>query len=271
VREIGIVGLGLIGGSLGMALKGLAAPVRVTGISRTEDDARLAERLGAADRAGTQVESLVDCDLVVVATPISECPMVFEQVGRCLPGDLLITDVASVKAPIVEMASRMPAPARFLAGHPMAGKAETGVRHGDPALFAGSPWVFTPQPGQDLRRFDWWLELVKQIGATPIFLSAEEHDRRAAFVSHLAFTLSSAYVAAVRGNGGEAMAGPGYRSMARLASGDSRMYADIGVANRRQLLEAIDAFTQTLGQYRQAIAEGDRLGALFSQVSRAAD
>ena len=232
----------------------------------------MAERMGAVDSASTRFESLRGCQLVLLATPIPEIGGAFEAIGRALSEEVLITDVASVKLPIIETARRrLPSPGRFLGGHPMAGKTESGIGHSDPALFHGTPWVFTPLPGQDLAPFQWWMDLVKRIGASPLVMDAAEHDRQAAYVSHLAFTLSSAYVAAARQHAGEAIAGPGFRGMARLARGDAGMYADIAAANRQNLLDAIDTFTQVLAGYRQAIAGGDRLLPLFSEAGHAAD
>jgi prephenate dehydrogenase len=270
VREVGIIGLGLMGGSAGMALRGLGGQVRVSGLCRTDDGARMAERLGAVDHAGTSVESLRDCELVLIATPLAEFETMIDLIGRTFSREVLITDVASVKRPVVEMARRsLPFPQRFLGGHPMAGKAQTGISHADPGLFRDTPWVFTPLPEQDITRFAWWTELVGRIGARPLFMDPVEHDRQAAFVSHLAFTLSAAYRKTVRNNGGEQMAGPGYGSMTRLATGDPAMYGEIAAANRAPLLAAIDAFSESLTHYRRRIATEDRLAELFSEVSRA--
>ncbi|MEO6797394.1 MAG: prephenate dehydrogenase [Candidatus Dormibacter sp.] len=269
MRGVGIVGMGLIGGSLGLALRRLEDRVHVTAVTRTEADAEAATARGAADRSGTQLEGLRDCELVVVATPISQAARTFEQLGQVLPETTLITDVASVKQPILELARRLPSPGRFLGGHPMAGKTESGLRHGDPSLFAGSPWVFTPSEGQDPGPFGWWIDLVREIGAQPLLMSAREHDQRAAFVSHLAFTLSAAYAATVEANGGQAIAGPGFRSMTRLAAGDPRLYGDIVAANQGPLLQAIDRFTETLARYRQRIAAQDQLADLFAEADRA--
>jgi len=268
VREVGIVGLGLIGGSTGMALRALGGRVRVSGLCRTEDAARMAESTGAVDRAGTGIESLRDCELVLLATPVSEFETMFDLLGWSLPREVLITDVASVKRPIVEMARRRLAfPGRFLGGHPMAGKTKSGLSHADPGLFRDTPWVFTPLPEQDLTPFGWWVDLVGTMGARPLLMDAVEHDRQAAFVSHLAFTLSAAYRTTVRAHAGEQMAGPGYRGMTRLASGDPRMYGEIAAANQASLLAAIDAFSESLAGYRRRIASGDRLADLFSEAS----
>lgn len=269
MREVGIVGLGLIGGSLGLALRRLHDRVHVTGVTRSPGTADAAVARGAVDRTGTSLQLLRECELVVVATPIAHITGTLEQVAEAVPEPALITDVASVKLPILDAARRLPSPARFLGGHPMAGKTESGLTHADASLFQGMAWVFTPFDGQDLGPFQWWFELLGEIGARPWVMAAEEHDRQAAYVSHLAFTLSAAYAATVTAHGGDAMAGPGFRSMTRLAGGDPRMYGDIASANQGPLLEAIDAFSETLAQYRQRIARQDRLSELFTEVDRA--
>ena len=269
MREVGIVGLGLIGGSLGLALRRLHDRVRVTGVTRSPANADAAVARGAVDRTGTSLQLLRECELVVVATPIAHIAGTLEQVADAVPETALITDVASVKVPILDAARRLPAPTRFLGGHPMAGKAESGITNADASLFQGMAWVFTPFDGQDLGPFQWWFELIGEIGARHSLMAAEEHDRQAAYVSHLAFTLSAAYAATVTAHGAEAMAGPGFRSMTRLAAGDSRMYGDIASANQGPVLEAIDAFTETLAEYRRRIAAQDRLSELFMEAGRA--
>ena len=145
MREVGIVGLGLIGGSVGLALK-KRGDIMVTGVARTIPDAEAAVVAGAVDNASTRLESLRGCDLVVVATPIGECASIFDELGRILPKTTLITDVASVKRPILDRARRLPSPGRFLGGHPMAGRTESGLAHAAADLFEGNPWIFTPAP-----------------------------------------------------------------------------------------------------------------------------
>ena len=253
---------------MGLALKKHGG-IKVSGVARSTADGEAAVAAGAVDSASTRLESLRSCDLVVVATPIGECAATFDELAVCLPDTTLITDVASVKQPILELARRLPAPNRFLGGHPMAGRTESGLAHAAANLFEGHPWILTPFQRQELDPFQWWVDLVAGIGAQPLFMGAEEHDRQAAFVSHLAFTLSAAYAATVETNGGKAIAGTGFRSMSRLAGGDPRLYADIATANRDQLLHAIDAFTETLERYRRQIDSGDQLAELFSEVEHA--
>lgn len=282
--RIGIVGLGLIGGSLGMALRtlknsphslgegatflpplgeGSVGAIEVVGLARTPEGAAAAERRGAVSQASTDPAILKDADLVVIATPIDQIGQTLEQIAPLLCAATVVTDVASVKRPVLEWARRFVEPTRFLGGHPVAGKAESGLAAADPALFRDEPWIFTPGADQDLQPFSPWFDLVRAIGARPVFLSVEEHDRQMAFLSHLGFTLSAAFAETVDRNADVSLGGPGYRSMTRLAGADPTMYESITRENREPLIEAIDRFRSVLDGYRDRIEKGERLRELF--------
>ena len=274
--RIGIIGLGLIGGSIGMALRALknSAPplgegrvgaVEVVGVARTPEAAAEAQRRGAADQVSTDLNSVRGTDLVVIATPVDQVRPTMERIAPVVDSGTLITDVTSVKGSVLEWARRFPQPALFLGGHPVAGKAERGLAAADPGLFRDEPWIFTPRPDQNLAPFSGWFDLVRAIGGRPVFLSAEEHDRQMAFLSHLAFTLSAAFAEAVVENADASLGGPGYRSMTRLAAGDPAMYESIAHENRAALVAAIDQFRLILDRYRGHIENGERLHELFDR------
>jgi prephenate dehydrogenase len=262
--RVGIVGLGLIGGSLGLALRGLGS-VLVRGVAHDAAGAAAAEKRGAVHHASADLDELADCDIVVIATPIDQIAGVLERLPGVLRRGNLITDVASVKRPVLEWAGRLPEPSRFLGGHPVAGKERSGLSESDAALFENEPWIFTPQDNQELGPFNEWVSAVKAIGARPHFLPAEAHDRQMAFLSHLAFTISSAYAQTVRPHADPELGGPGFRSMTRLAQGDATLYEDIAAANRGPLVEAINQFADVLASYRDRIQRGDRVGELFGR------
>src|SRR2546427_7235861 len=268
--RIGIVGLGLIGGSLGLALRRLGGSVEVRGVAHHTNGVVAAQQRGAVDRASTDLRDLADCDLVVVATPINQIRPVFEGLAGVVRRATIVTDVASVKRPVLEWARCLPEPSQFLGGHPVAGKERSGLNESDATLFRGETWVFTPDDGQELTPFDEWFRLVRAIGARPQILSAEAHDRQMAFLSHLAFTLSIAYAQTVRPFADPRLGGPGFRGIVRLAEGDPTLYEDITATNRGPLVEAIDRFVDVLHDYRERIDRGDRVGELFQQGARAA-
>ena len=268
--RVGIVGLGLIGGSLGLALRRLGGSIEVRGVAHHADGVVAAQQRGAVDQASTDLRDLADCEIVVVATPINQIRPVLERLAGNIRRGTIVTDVASVKRPVLEWARCLPDPSRFLGGHPVAGKERSGLSESDATLFRGETWIFTPDDGQELTPFDEWFRLVRAIGARPHILSAEVHDRQMAFLSHLAFTISIAYAQTVRPFADPELGGPGYRGMVRLAEGDATLYEDITAANRGPLVEAIDRFSDVLRDYRERIERGDRVGELFQQGVRAA-
>jgi prephenate dehydrogenase len=263
MMRVGIVGLGLIGGSLGLALRKLRRAIDVIGVTRRAEGAAAAIERGAVDRASTNLADLAGCDIVVVATPIDQIAGVMQRLSPILAATALITDVASVKQPIVEAVRRLPTSARFLGGHPVAGKAQGGLEESQATLFEGEPWIFTPAAGQDVRPFDTWFEMVRALGAVVRFMPANEHDRQMAFLSHLAFTLSSAYQETIERYSDPSLGGPGYRGMVRLAAGDPAMYEAIARENREALVDALDLFDVVLNSYRKRIAEGTKVKELF--------
>lgn len=268
--RVGIVGLGLIGGSLGLALRRLGGPIEVRGVAHHEDGALAAEQRGAADRASTDLRDLSDCDIVVVATPLNQIRAILERLAGVVRRSTIITDVGSVKRPVLEWARSLPDPARFLGGHPVAGKERSGLSESDATLFRGETWIFTPDEGQELTPFDDWFRLVRAIGARPQILSVEAHDRQMAFLSHLAFTISIAYAQTVRPFADPELGGPGFRSMVRLAEGDPTLYEDITTTNRAPLVEAIDRFSEVLRDFRERIDRAERIGELFRRGVHAA-
>jgi prephenate dehydrogenase len=268
--RVGIVGLGLIGGSLGLALRRLGGSIELRGVAHHEDGVLTARQRGAVDHASTDLRDLSDCDIVVVATPINQIRPVLEQLAAVVRRGAIVTDVASVKRPVLEWARALPDPDRFLGGHPVAGKERSGLGESDATLFRGETWIFTPGDGQELTPFDEWFRLVRAIGARPVILSAEAHDRQMAFLSHLAFTISIAYAQTVRPVADSGLGGPGFRGMVRLSEGDPVLYEDITTTNRVPLVEAIDRFTDVLRDYRERIERGDRVSELFRQGVHAA-
>jgi prephenate dehydrogenase len=274
IRRIAIVGVGLIGGSLALALRARRPEILIHGITPTHGQAEAALQRGAVHSASARLEDVASSDLVVIATPLDAMRGVLASLTTAARG-VLITDVGSVKTEVMGWArDLLDRPERFLGSHPMAGSEESGLEAARATLFEGAPWVFTPAPGQDLAPFGAWLECVRAIGATPIMMEAQEHDRRVALVSHLAFLLSSAYVSAIRSSEEPertaALAGPGFRDMVRLAAGDPRLYAAVARANRESLRAAVDRFERALGDYRRLLDDGDpSISALFEE-SRAA-
>jgi prephenate dehydrogenase len=277
LRRVAIVGLGLIGGSIGLGLRARRKDLEVIGIARTEKAAADAVAKGAATLGSADLQAAEAADLVIVATPLPEMRPLLARLGRIVKEATLVTDVGSVKTPVMAWAEELlPSPDRFLAGHPMAGKAESGLRAAEATLFRGAPWIFTPRPGSDRDRFFEVVRLVQDLGAKPVWMTADEHDRRVALVSHLAITVSAAYVAAVKAAPGWAqaieIAGPGFRDMVRLAGSDPDLSAAIAQANRQELLAAIERFESALRKFRRHLEENTpSIWELFEESKRVHD
>jgi len=275
--RVAIVGLGLIGGSIGLALRQLRPELEVLGIARRETAAAAAVKRGAITAGGTDLRLAAASDLVVIATPLQEMRPVLAQLGRDLSARTFVTDVGSTKAAVVGWARELLGrPGTFLGGHPMAGKTAGGLRAADPSLFRGAPWIFTPEPEQDTSAFSGWFELVEAMGARRMFMGPNEHDRRVALVSHLAFLLSSAYVSAVKASPEWAEAlrisGPGFRDMIRLAGGDPDMYTGIARTNTEHILTALQQLEGALGKFRRHLERDDeRIWELFEESKRVHD
>ena len=255
MRRAGIVGTGLIGGSIGMALK--ARGWRVTGTDRDEERATRALELGALDAVGTDP----DAEITFVATPVSAVANAArEALSR---GAGFVTDVGSVKAPTVEAVGDR----RFVGGHPMAGSEQEGVDGADPSLFQGAVWVLTPTGDTDDAAYASVRSVVSSLGAEVVALAPDRHDALVAVVSHvphltaatlmrLASDRSEDHAALLR------LAAGGFRDMTRIAAGHPGIWPDICAENRGAIVEVLDRLSDALTDMRDLVAKGDRDGLL---------
>ncbi|HEV1998391.1 MAG TPA: prephenate dehydrogenase/arogenate dehydrogenase family protein, partial [Candidatus Dormibacteraeota bacterium] len=290
MKAVAIVGLGLIGGSLGLALKEHLPEVDVLGVARRPETAAEALAMGAADRAGTDLALVREADLVVLACPLAATAAVLEASLPHLAAGARVTDVGSVKAAVVTHAlsvldhDRNP----FLGGHPMAGKEVTGIAQAEAALFRGRPWILTqPQAwfnhlsgpesaiaaergqrpgGYELQGWQDYTAALRAIGALPVFMPPARHDRYVAMISHLPFLLSAAFLLATgeQEDWGEAsqLASSGFRDISRLGAGDPEMYTAIAGLNRDEVLKTWSSLHRALDMFEAALARGEE-GALL--------
>lgn len=265
-ERVAIVGLGLMGGSLGLALRDAALCRVAIGYDAAPGVAERAVARGALDLASASVaEAIAGADLVVIATPALAAerilPTVAGQLGHLAP-DVVVTDVCSVKAPLVALAGQTPGLAqRFIGSHPMAGSERAGIAAATGALYRGARWALTPtaQTATDaLRRMR---ALIVALGAEPLELDAQAHDDAVAGVSHLPLVVAVALTETLAAGDDwptlARLAAGGYRDTTRVAAGDPLMWRDILLANRVALLARLDAFTATLARLRASIARGD--------------
>jgi len=261
IRQITIIGTGLIGGSLGLALRKKNFSGRIVGCDR-EATLERARNRGAID-AGTANpgDAVHGSQVVVLATPVLAIVDLIERLGPSLPAKTLLTDVGSTKTLVVERALKVfgkNAGKRFLAGHPMAGKEMSGVDYGDADLFQKAVWFLSPLPGQNLNEgmfaeFAGWID---HIGSRIVMLPAEEHDRLCAWISHVPQMISTALAAAlVEEFGDEApllpAGGRALQEMTRISASPYSMWRDIAISNQANLEKALWKVEQRLAHIRE--------------------
>ncbi len=259
VRRALVVGTGLIGGSLGEALR--ARGWHVTGVDADPARAARALELGVVDELGPGL----DATIAFVAVPAGGAPGIVRTLlgepGR--PDDLVVTDVSGVKSPVVE-AVRHP---RFVGGHPMAGSEQSGTEGADPELFVGATWVLTPTLETDPAAYAAVTEVVVALGADVVALSPADHDRLVAVVSHVphlvAATLMNAAAEGAKADGALLrLAAGGFRDMTRVAAGQPSIWPDICAENARAIVAGLDRLLSDLGALRDKVAHADRAGLL---------
>jgi prephenate dehydrogenase len=259
--SITIVGVGLMGGSLGLAVRSRGLADRVVGFGRDAGKLERARDLGAIDvAAATPEEAFAEADLAVICTPV---PRIAADAIHALehggPG-LAVTDVGSTKDRLVAELMRHPqARRRFIGAHPIAGSERSGVDHADAGLYAGAPCVLTPGPDADpdaLRRVR---RLWSDVGCVVREMSPRDHDGALALVSHLPHAVASALVLAIP-PADAALAGGAYRDATRVAASDEDLWTGIFLDNREATLSALEALSTRLDQFRDMLARGDRSG-----------
>lgn len=263
-RHITIVGVGLIGGSFALAARRAGIAQRITGWDSNEvlDEARAA---GVIDGIEDSFESgrVCDADLVYLAAPVGAILGFLRNRGNALKPGALITDAGSTKREICRVAREaLPGSVRFVGGHPMSGSHNSGVRHADPELFQGAPYalvVDNPQAeaANELIAVE---ELVCSIGARPVKVSAHEHDRVVARVSHAPQLLATALACAVARRRNEddlRLAGSGFSEIVRLAASRWPMWEDICRTNADEITTALDEVISEMEAARSSVAGGD--------------
>jgi prephenate dehydrogenase len=264
IRQITIVGTGLIGGSMALALRKARFAGRIVGCDR-ESALKKAKMRGVIDSGFAEpADAVRGSQVVVLATPVLAIVDLIGRLGPGLPATTLLTDVGSTKAVVAEQALRVfgkNAGKRFLAGHPMAGKEHSGVDYADADLFHNAVWFLTPLPGQNIQRglFAEFVGWIDQIGARLAMLPPEDHDRLCAWISHLPQMISTALAAALVEEFGEdapllPAGGRALREMTRISASPYSMWRDIAISNKKNLEDALLKVEQRLAHIRENLA-----------------
>jgi prephenate dehydrogenase len=275
MEKIAVLGLGLIGGSLALALHQAGIARQISGFDGDANVTRRAKEREAITYACATVEEAVqEADMVVLATPILAIPELLERIAPVLKPGVLVTDTASTKAQVLAWAQKiLPTHAVFVGGHPMAGREYSGIEAAEVGLFEGCTYCLTPTmetPPEAVERLS---EVVIRLGAHPLTLDAEKHDRLVAGISHLPFVLSCTLVQ-ILGREEEwpvmsRLSAGGFRDMSRLAAGNPTMYRDICLTNREAILGWLDTLAMQLDSVRSLIATSDAaLESYFAQAKQ---
>jgi prephenate dehydrogenase len=262
--KLAIIGLGLIGGSMGLAIK-RAEPINteVTGYDRDPEVAAQALKYGAVTRlTGSVEEAVEDAAMVIVCTPILNVRRVFETIAPHLRPGTVVTDTASTKGEVLRWAKALlPDNVHFVGGHPMAGKEKSGPEAAEESLFDGRPYVIVPSPYAAPGAVNAVVGLAQAVGGKPQFLDADEHDAYAAAVSHVPLVTSLGLFNLVRQSTAwpelAAMSGPGFKDLTRLASGEPEMSHDIFMTNKDNVVHWIDRYVAELQRLRGLIQDAD--------------
>ena len=262
-KRITIIGTGLIGGSLGLALKAADLPgVEIVGHDRSRDAANKARKIGAVDRAEHNLPRAVrGAGMVIIATPVLAVHEVLQQISPDLPEGCVVTDTASTKTTVLQWAAELlPPTVSFVGGHPMAGKETPGIANADVDLFRGGAYCICPSVDAHEGAVRAVAGLAALVGAEPLYLDPQEHDQYAAAVSHMPLVLSTALFTLLRGSPAwpdlAPLASSGFRDLTRLASGDPQMSHDIFLSNREAALHWLDRIREELARYRDLL-QGD--------------
>ena len=263
-QRVAIIGLGLIGGSLGLALHKAKAAQQVVGHDMGKGVSDRARKIGAIDAAyNTLADTVRGADLIIFATPVGAMRALLQNSAPYLTPGAVVTDVASTKVQVISWAEEfLPSTVSFVGGHPMAGKEVSGVEAGDADLFKNRIYCLTPTPRTKPSAVEKVSILVESIGARIRFLEPAEHDGQVAGVSHLPFLASIALVNTVAEDGAwedaSLLASTGFRDVSRLAAGNPVMYRDICLTNSAAVVRWMDAYISSLQALRTRIEEHDR-------------
>jgi prephenate dehydrogenase len=276
LKKIVIFGVGLIGGSVALALKKAGSATHIVGVGRTENSLQTALDLGVIDSAETSIcDALNDADLVLIAAPVAQTKAILQSILPHLNAHTVITDAGSTKGDVLSVAREVLGIQfrQFVGGHPIAGAEKSGVNAAKEDLFLGKNVVLTPTAETNIHAVHRTSDLWRACGANVSEMTAETHDSIFAAVSHLPHLLAFALVddIASRPNAEQlfSFAASGFRDFTRIAGSSPEMWRDISLANKPALISEIAAFESELSQLKQLLKNEDTKGlqALFERAS----
>jgi prephenate dehydrogenase len=275
-EQLGLIGCGLMGGSFALALKRAGLVKRVVGYSKSPSTTERARQMGVIDiEAPSALLAVSGADIVLVAVPVSATEATFKAIKHLVTPQMLIMDVGSTKRDVIDAGRRglREHIGSFVPAHPIAGKELSGVEHADADLYAGRQIILTPIERTLTVQLQKAVDLWTALGCRVLQMSPEQHDAAFASVSHLphliAFALMNSISGQAQGKDYLSLAGPGFRDFTRIAAGDPKVWRDIMISNREELLEQSKIFQRTLQAMELMISSGngDALEGLIEQAS----
>lgn len=275
-EQLGLIGCGLMGGSFALALKKAGLVKRVVGYSKSPSTTERARQMGVIDiEAPSALLAVSGADIVLLAVPVSATEATFKAIRHLITPNTLIMDVGSTKRDVVDAARRVLRDhvGCFVPAHPITGREVSGVEHADANLYAGKQVILTPIERTFTVQLSKATKLWTALGCNVVQMSPQDHDAAYAAVSHLphliAFALMNSIAGQQQGRDYLALAGPGFRDFTRIAASDPKMWRDILIANREELLEQSKLFQRNLQALEKLITseQGDQLEDLIDRAS----
>lgn len=275
VRQVSIIGLGLIGGSIGLAIKGRHSNILIKGFDSDSRSSEKALHIGAVDEASANLkEAVLDSDVVFIAVPVNSVVSLTKELAGYVKSDCILTDVGSTKTSIFEAIKESSHLIKnFIGGHPMTGSEVTGIEGATGDLFKDSYYVLTPTQDTDAQQYNKLYAFLKSLGPKVIALDPEKHDKIMSLISHLPHAISAALVNTV-GTGLEEddnltlIAAGGFRDMTRIAGSNPDVWVDIFLSNSAAVNKAIDKFVDEIECFKSKLKNSDKR-ALRDWIQRA--
>lgn len=263
-EQLGLIGCGLMGGSFALAMKRAGLVKRVVGYSKSPSTTERARQMGVIDvEAPSALLAVSGADIVLLAVPVSATEATFKAIRHLITGNMLIMDVGSTKRDVVDAARKVLRDhiGSFVPAHPIAGREVSGVEHADADLYQGQQVILTPIEKTQVGHLKRAQELWEALGCHVLQMAPDAHDAAFAAVSHLPHLLAFALVHAIAnqpsGKQFLSLAGPGFRDFTRIAAGDPKLWRDVLLANRVELVEQAKIFQRSLHNMLQLAEDGD--------------
>jgi len=260
-KKVSIIGLGLIGGSLARALREKVGITEITAVNRSQASIDAAVEDKTITRGFLDLNQFVyDSDIIFICTPVRRAIEYIEILKDKVKPDCIITDVGSTKSEITTYINKMDRPPLFIGGHPMAGTENTGYRSGMVHLFENAFYVLTPSKTSNEESISIMTEIVKKIGAIPVILDADEHDKATGCISHVPHIIASSLVNLAKKLDSEdeimkTLAAGGFKDITRIASSSPEMWENIVLSNKQQIRGILDTYVEILNEFKEIMSQ----------------